>query len=115
MGIKSFRPTTPSRRFTSIVSFGDVTTARPHKPLTVGKKRTGGRSNVGRIAVRHRGGGHKRALRLVDFRRDKIGVPGRIASIEYDPNRSARIASSTTPTARNATSSGRSASKSATV
>jgi large subunit ribosomal protein L2 len=92
MAIKSFRPTTPSRRFTSIVSFGDLTASRPHKPLTVGKRRTGGRSNVGRIAVRHRGGGHKRTLRLVDFRRDKQGVPGTVASIEYDPNRSARIA-----------------------
>ncbi len=92
MGTRTFRPTTPSRRFMSTLTNDDVTASKPLKALTVGKKRTGGRNNVGRIAIRHRGGGHKRALRLVDFRRDKEGVPGRIATIEYDPNRSARIA-----------------------
>ena len=76
----------------SVLRFDDLTATSPHKGLTRGKKRTGGRNNVGRIAVRHRGGGHKKSLRLVDFRRDKTGVPGTIATIEYDPNRSARIA-----------------------
>jgi large subunit ribosomal protein L2 len=92
MAIRSFRPTTPSRRFMSVVSSAGVSPGRPYKPLTVGKQRTGGRNNVGRIAIRHRGGGHKRSLRLVDFRRNKVGVPGKVVSIEYDPNRSARIA-----------------------
>src|SRR5688500_11262476 len=92
MPMKQFKPTSPSRRFMSVTGFEELTTARPHKRLTVGKKRKGGRNNLGRIAVRHKGGGHKRALRLVDFRRAKTGVPGTIATIEYDPNRSARIA-----------------------
>jgi large subunit ribosomal protein L2 len=92
MAIRNFRPTTPSRRFMSVLRFEDLTAVSPHKALTRGKKRTGGRNNVGRIAVRHRGGGHKKSLRAVDFRRDKTGVPGTIATIEYDPNRSARIA-----------------------
>jgi len=92
MGIRSFSPTTPSRRFMSVTTFEDLSEARPHKPLTAGKKRTGGRNNLGWIAIRHRGGGHKRAYRLIDFRRDKKDVPGKVATIEYDPNRSARIA-----------------------
>ncbi|MGH9749171.1 MAG: 50S ribosomal protein L2 [Candidatus Polarisedimenticolia bacterium] len=92
MGTRAFKPTTPSRRFMSVTTFDEVTATEPLKRLTVGKKRTGGRNNVGRIAVRHRGGGHKRSYRVIDFRRDKGGVPGRIATIEYDPNRSARIA-----------------------
>ncbi len=92
MGMRVFNPTTPSRRFMSVTDFEDLTTRRPHKRLTVGKKRTGGRNSLGRIAVRHRGGGHKRAYRLIDFRRDKKDVPGKVTTIEYDPNRSARIA-----------------------
>jgi large subunit ribosomal protein L2 len=92
MGIRSFNPTTASRRFMSVTTFDDVTSRRPHKPLTIGKKRTGGRNNVGWVAIRHRGGGHKKAYRIIDFRRDKKDVPGKVASIEYDPNRSARIA-----------------------
>jgi large subunit ribosomal protein L2 len=92
MPMRVFRPTTPSRRFMSVTTFDDVTAAKPHKGLTAGKKRTGGRNNLGRIAVRHRGGGHKKAYRLIDFRRDKKEIPGRVATIEYDPNRSARIA-----------------------
>jgi large subunit ribosomal protein L2 len=92
MGIRTFSPTTPSRRFMSVTTYDDVTVRKPHKPLTAGKKRTGGRNNVGWIAIRHRGGGHKRAYRIIDFRRDKKEVPGKVASIEYDPNRSARIA-----------------------
>jgi len=74
------------------MTFEEITSTRPHKALTRGKKRTGGRNNVGRIAVRHQGGGHKQSLRDIDFRRDKEGVPGKVATIEYDPNRSARIA-----------------------
>src|SRR6266704_21732 len=92
MAIRNFRPTTPSRRFMSVTTFDDLTSTRPLKRLTRGKKRTGGRNNVGRIAIRHRGGGHKRALRAVDFRRDKLEVPGKVATLEYDPNRSANIA-----------------------
>jgi large subunit ribosomal protein L2 len=92
MGTRDYKPTTPSRRFMSVVTFDEVTAGRPLKRLTAGKRRTGGRNNVGRIAIRHRGGGHKRSYRAIDFRRDKVDVPGRIATIEYDPNRSARIA-----------------------
>jgi large subunit ribosomal protein L2 len=76
----------------SVTTFDDVTTDRPLKSLTSGKQRTGGRNNVGRIAVRHHGGGHKKSYRMIDFRRDKAEVPGTVATIEYDPNRSARIA-----------------------
>src|SRR5215510_11417309 len=92
MGIRNFSPTTPSRRFTSVTTYDDVTATVPHKPLTKGKKRTGGRNNIGWVAIRHRGGGHKKSYREIDFRRDKKDVPGKVASIEYDPNRSARIA-----------------------
>ena len=76
----------------SVTTFDDVTSTKPFKPLTVGKKRTGGRNNIGWLAIRHRGGGHKKAYRIIDFRRDKKDVPGKVATIEYDPNRSARIA-----------------------
>ena len=92
MGIKSFSPSTPSRRFMSVTTNDDITSEKPFKPLTVGKKRTGGRNNVGWLAIRHRGGGHKRSYRVIDFRRDKKEVPGKVATLEYDPNRSARIA-----------------------
>ena len=92
MGVRTFSPTTPSRRFMSVTTFDDITSKRPHKPLTVGKKRTGGRNNLGWLAVRHRGGGHKRSYRQIDFGRDKKDVPGKVATVEYDPNRSARIA-----------------------
>ena len=92
MGIRNFSPATPSRRFMSVTTYDDVTSTKPFKPLTVGKKRTGGRNNIGWLAIRHRGGGHKKAYRIIDFRRDKKDVPGKVATIEYDPNRSARIA-----------------------
>ncbi|HYS04738.1 MAG TPA: 50S ribosomal protein L2 [Candidatus Dormibacteraeota bacterium] len=92
MGIRNFSPSTPSRRFMSVTTNDDITSTKPHKPLTVGKKRTGGRNNIGWLAIRHRGGGHKRSYRDIDFRRDKKDVPGKVATIEYDPNRSARIA-----------------------
>lgn len=92
MAIKSYRPTTPSRRFMTTVSRDDITKDKPEKALTVGKKRTGGRNSQGRITSRFIGGGHKKAYRIIDFKRDKIGVPAKVAAIEYDPNRSARIA-----------------------
>ena len=92
MPVKTFRPTSPSRRWMTSPSFEEVTTDRPLKKLTVGKRRTGGRNNTGRLRVRHRGGGHKQSYRIIDFRRNKPGIPGRVATIEYDPNRSARIA-----------------------
>ncbi len=92
MAIKSYRPTTPTRRFTTSVSRENLTRQKPEKSLTSGKQRTGGRNSIGRITSRFRGGGHKRGLREIDFRREKSGVPARVASIEYDPNRSARIA-----------------------
>ena len=92
MPIKSYRPTTPTRRFQTVLTREDITKARPEKALSRGKKRTGGRNSEGRISVRFRGGGAKKRLREVDFRRDKHGVPAKVAAIEYDPNRSARLA-----------------------
>ncbi len=92
MGLKSYRPTTPSRRFTELPAFEDVTKKRPEKALLRRKVSNAGRNAAGRITVRHRGGGHKRFLRVIDFRRDKHGIPATVAAIEYDPNRSARIA-----------------------
>ncbi len=92
MAIKTYRPTTPTRRFTTSTVNSDLTTNRPYKPLTEPKQRTGGRRNAGDLTIWHRGGGHKRKLRIIDFKRDKFGVPATVASIEYDPNRSARIA-----------------------
>jgi len=92
MAIKQFKPTSPGRRGASGPSFDEITRSQPQKSLVAPRRRRGGRNNQGKITVRHRGGGAKRRLRLIDFRRDKPGVPGKIASIEYDPNRSARIA-----------------------
>ncbi len=92
MAIKQSRPTSPGRRFHTVQSFEELTTGRPQKSLTRGKGNSGGRNGNGRITVRFRGGGHKRRLRAVDFRRNKPDVPARVATIEYDPNRSARIA-----------------------
>jgi large subunit ribosomal protein L2 len=93
MGIKHYKPTSPGRRKMSGSGFDDLTkNKKPEKSLTKGKKFKGGRGGTGRVTVRFRGGGHKRKLRLVDFRRDKLGVPAKVAAIEYDPNRSARIA-----------------------
>lgn len=92
MGIRKFRPTTPGQRHKAIGTFDDVTTRVPEKSLVFGKRSTGGRNNVGHLTVRYRGGGHKRKLRLIDFKRDKDGIPAVVKTIEYDPNRSARIA-----------------------
>lgn len=92
MAIKVFRPTSPGRRGMSGATFEEITKDKPEKSLTSTLKKRGGRNNQGRITVRHRGGGAKRKLRLIDFKRDKTGVPGRVSAIEYDPNRSARIA-----------------------
>src|SRR4051812_19382137 len=93
MGIRRYKPVTPGRRGATVNDFADLTPgSKPLKALTIPKKRNGGRNNQGRITARHRGGGHKRMYRLIDFRRNKDGVPARVNSIEYDPNRSARIA-----------------------
>jgi large subunit ribosomal protein L2 len=91
MGVKKFRPITPTLRFKVISDFAELSTDRPQKSLLVPIKKTGGRNHWGRITIRHRGGGHKRKFRLVDFRRDKFDVEAQVISIEYDPNRSARI------------------------
>ena len=92
MGIKKLKPTTPGSRFRSNYTFGEVTKTKPEKSLTVSLKKSGGRNNQGRITARHIGGGHKRKYRIIDFKRNKFGVPAKVFSIEYDPNRSARIA-----------------------
>src|SRR5215472_12537364 len=92
MPIKSYRPTTPTRRFQTVVSRDDITKDRPEKSLVETKKRTGGRNSTGRVTSRFIGGGHKKAYRIVDFKRDKQGIPAQVAAIEYDPNRSARLA-----------------------
>ena len=92
MAVKVYRPTSPGRRGMTGHSFDEITKDKPEKSLLVTLKKKSGRNNQGRITVRHRGGGSKRKLRLIDFKRDKFGVPGRVAAIEYDPNRSARIA-----------------------
>ncbi len=92
MALKVYRPTSPGRRGMSGSTFEEITKTKPEKSLLLSLKKRGGRNNQGRMTVRHRGGGAKRRLRVIDFRRDKIGVPGRVAAIEYDPNRSANIA-----------------------
>jgi len=92
MPLKKYNPTSPGRRSQTSLTFEEVTSTRPEKSLTVGLRRTGGRNGQGRITSRYMGGGHKRLYRIIDFRRDKMGVPARVASIEYDPNRTARIA-----------------------
>jgi large subunit ribosomal protein L2 len=92
MAIRRYKPTSPGRRFMSVSSFDDVTKSKPEKSLTEKLTKKGGRNNNGRITTRHQGGGHKRRYRVVDFKRLKDGVPAKVAAIEYDPNRSARIA-----------------------
>ncbi|MGI6362836.1 MAG: 50S ribosomal protein L2 [Bacillota bacterium] len=92
MAIKSFRPTSPGRRFATVSTFQEITKTEPEKSLLAPLKKKAGRNNQGRLTVRHRGGGHKRNYRIIDFRRDKDGIPATVAAIEYDPNRSANIA-----------------------
>jgi large subunit ribosomal protein L2 len=92
MAIKTYRPITPTLRFQTSQVNDDLTTNRPYKPLTEPKKGSGGRRNSGDLTIWHRGGGHKRKIRVIDFKRDKQGIPATVATIEYDPNRSARIA-----------------------
>jgi large subunit ribosomal protein L2 len=92
MGIKKLKPTTPGRRKMTLDDFSDITTQKPEKRLLFMKKRISGRNNQGKITVRHRGGGAKRAIRIIDFNRDKFDIPARVASIEYDPGRGGRIA-----------------------
>ena len=92
MAIKKYKPTSPGRRFMSVSTFEEITTDKPEKSLLRALPNKAGRNNMGRITTRHQGGGHKRQYRIIDFKRDKDGIPGRVATIEYDPNRSARIA-----------------------
>jgi large subunit ribosomal protein L2 len=92
VGIKHFKPTTPSRRHMTSSTFEEVTTAKPEKSLTVSLVKQAGRNNQGKLTVRHQGGGHKRKYRIIDFKRNKDGISGKVATIEYDPNRSANIA-----------------------
>ncbi len=92
MAIKVYKPTSPGRRGMSVPTFEEITRSEPEKSLVQPLKKSAGRNVRGKVTVRHRGGGHKRRYRIIDFKRDKAGVPGRVASIEYDPNRSARIA-----------------------
>ncbi|WP_037346666.1 50S ribosomal protein L2 [Selenomonas sp. oral taxon 138] len=92
MAAKSFKPYSAGRRFMTVSSFDEITTDKPEKSLTVRLTKTGGRNQQGKLTVRHRGGGHKRLYRIIDFKRTKDGIPARVATIEYDPNRSARIA-----------------------
>ena len=92
MPLKSHKPTTPSRRHMVLSDFSEITKSTPERSLLKGKKNKAGRNSAGRISVRHRGGGHKRRYRVIDFKRDKFGIPAKVAAIEYDPNRSARIA-----------------------
>src|ERR1700693_213537 len=92
MALKKFKPTSPGRRFMTVSGFEEVTRAKPEKSLTKSIKKRGGRNNQGRITTRHKGGGHKRRFRIIDFKRTKDGVPAKVAAIEYDPNRSANIA-----------------------
>ena len=92
MPVIKYRPTSPGRRFMTVLRDPEISKKEPEKSLIEPLKKTGGRNNQGRITVRHRGGGHKRMYRIIDFRRDKDGVPAKVAAIEYDPNRSARIA-----------------------
>ncbi len=92
MPVKSFKPVTPTRRFQTVVTREDITKQTPEKSLTVGKRKSGGRTSLGQTSSRFIGGGHKQTYRIIDFKRDKAGVPARVASVEYDPNRTARIA-----------------------
>src|SRR5215471_17110853 len=92
MPVKTYKPTSPGRRGMSVATFDEVTKTKPERSLTEPLKKSAGRNNNGRITTRHRGGGHERMYRIIDWKRNKIGVPGRVIAIEYDPNRTSRIA-----------------------
>jgi large subunit ribosomal protein L2 len=92
MGIRNYKPTSAGRRFQSVQTFEEITTDRPHKPLVETLEQSGGRNNRGQLTSWWRGGGHKRNYRIIDFKRDKLNIPGTVSTIEYDPNRTARIA-----------------------
>ena len=92
MAIRSYKPTSPGRRFQTIQDYAEITSAKPYKPLTENLKKSGGRNNQGEITMWWRGGGHRRLYRIIDFKRDKIGIPAKVVTVEYDPNRSSRIA-----------------------
>ena len=92
MALKKYKPVTPGQRFKVISAYDDITTNKPEKSLLVPNHSTGGRNNSGKMTVRYRGGGHKQMYRIIDFKRNKDGVPATVKTIEYDPNRSARIA-----------------------
>ena len=92
MGVKQYKPTSPGRRFQTVSDFAEITTDKPEKSLLAPLSNKAGRNNNGRITTRHQGGGNKRRYRIIDFKRQKDGVPAKVATIEYDPNRSARIA-----------------------
>src|SRR5438045_9342853 len=92
MPLKSYKPTSPGRRLMTSPDFGEITKSRPEKKLTLPLTSTGGRNVYGRMTTRHRGGGHKQRVRIIDWRRDKDGVPAKVAAVEYDPHRSARLA-----------------------
>ena len=92
MGVKQYKPSSPGRRFQTVSDFAEITTTKPEKSLLEPLPKKAGRNNYGRITTRHQGGGHKRKYRKIDFKRQKDGIPAKVATIEYDPNRSARIA-----------------------
>ena len=92
MAIKKYRPTSPARRFQTVSTFGEITSVTPERSLLLPLKKSGGRNCYGRITAWHRGGGHKKRYRIIDFKRDKREIPAHVVSIQYDPNRSARIA-----------------------
>ena len=92
MGIRKYNPTSPGQRFQTVQTFEEITTTEPHKPLVEKLHRSGGRNNRGELTIWWRGGGHKRMYRIIDFKRDKVDIPAKVTTIEYDPNRSARIA-----------------------
>jgi large subunit ribosomal protein L2 len=92
MGIKSYKPYTPSRRYAKVSTFEEITKSKPERALTEAQRSKAGRNSAGRITIRHRGGGHKQRYRIVDFRRDKLDIPAKVTAIEYDPNRTANIA-----------------------
>ena len=92
MGIRKYKPTTPGQRFRNVNDFSEVTSDAPYKPLTTDLRKSGGRNSQGRLTARHRGGGHRRRYRIIDFKRNKRDIPARVETIEYDPNRSTTMA-----------------------